>query len=124
MHSLTPSRREHLVDNSFVVVPGTEYAGMAEAYEGIKMDEWPVFVELEREGRRARYWGAVFSYYEFKHPMDDRLTDEAWQAMSPKPARPPWTSAFVAESNWVVRWLHTPRPNTPSPNPQPTRRNT
>ena len=55
-----------------------------------------ICVEIEREGRRDRYWGAVFSYYEFKHPMDDRLTDEAWQAMSPKPPLPPWTGAFLA----------------------------
>jgi hypothetical protein len=37
--------------------------------------------------------GPVLSYYEFKHPMDDRLTDEAWREMlaSPgKPARPRW----------------------------------
>ena len=25
--------------------------------------------------------GPVFSYYEFKQPMDDRLTDEAWREM-------------------------------------------
>jgi hypothetical protein len=56
-----------------------------------------ICVELERDGERAHYWGAVFSYYEFKHPMDDRLTDEAWQEMSPKPPRPRWTSAFVIE---------------------------
>ena len=56
-----------------------------------------ICVELERDGQRARYWGAVFSYYEFKHPMDDRLTDEAWQAMLPKPPRPPWTRAFLIE---------------------------
>lgn len=37
--------------------------------------------------------GPVLSYYEFKHPMSDRLTDEAWQEMldSPdKPERPKW----------------------------------
>jgi hypothetical protein len=56
-----------------------------------------ICVELERDGQRAQYWGAVFSYYEFKHPMDDRLTDEAWQEMSPKPPRSPWTRAFVVE---------------------------
>jgi len=53
-------------------------------------------VEIEGEGGRTRYWGAVFSYYEFKHAMDDRLTDEAWQAMSPKRPFPPWTRAFLA----------------------------
>jgi hypothetical protein len=56
-----------------------------------------ICVELEREGQRVHYWGATFSYYEFKHSIGDRLTDEAWQAMSPKPARPPWTGIFVAE---------------------------
>jgi len=37
--------------------------------------------------------GPVLSYYEFKHPMSDRLTDEAWQELldSPnKPERPKW----------------------------------
>jgi hypothetical protein len=37
--------------------------------------------------------GPVLSYYEFKHPMSDRLTDEAWRQLlaSPnKPPRPKW----------------------------------
>jgi len=37
--------------------------------------------------------GPVLSYYEFKHPMSDRLTDEAWRELldSPnKPERPTW----------------------------------
>jgi hypothetical protein len=44
--------------------------------------------------------GAVFSYYEFKHPMDDRLTDEKWQDMGKKgtrPNQPSWTKSFIAE---------------------------
>jgi hypothetical protein len=32
--------------------------------------------------------GPVLSYYEFKHPMDDRLTDEAWRELLASPARP------------------------------------
>ncbi len=55
-------------------------------------DPFLICVDLEGE----QYWGAVFSYYEFKHPMKDRLTDEAWQAMSPKPPPPPWTAAYLA----------------------------
>lgn len=42
--------------------------------------------------------GPVLSYYEFKHPMKDRLTDEAWREMLAKgraPARPEWTSSYV-----------------------------
>jgi hypothetical protein len=38
--------------------------------------------------------GGVFSYYEFKQPMSERLTDEAWQGME-KPALPSWTESFV-----------------------------
>ncbi len=59
-------------------------------------DPYLICVALERDGQRPHFWGAVFSYYEFKHPLDDRLTDEAWQAMSPKPPLPPWTGAYLA----------------------------
>jgi hypothetical protein len=43
--------------------------------------------------------GGVFSYYEFKHPMDDRLTDEKWQQMArdgQRPAQPAWVASFTA----------------------------
>ncbi|MCX5639146.1 MAG: DUF3160 domain-containing protein, partial [Planctomycetota bacterium] len=42
--------------------------------------------------------GPVMSYYEFKHPMSDRLTDEAWRQMlaSPqRPARPTWFQSLM-----------------------------
>ena len=42
--------------------------------------------------------GPVFSYYEFKHPMSDRLTDEAWRELlaSPtKPDRPRWFQSLL-----------------------------
>jgi len=42
--------------------------------------------------------GASFSYYEFRHPSADRLTDEKWQQMlSAKnaPPMPSWTSSYV-----------------------------
>ena len=44
--------------------------------------------------------GPVFSYYEFKWPMSDRLTDEAWATMlenGQAPKRPPWVKSFCAE---------------------------
>ncbi|RLC89402.1 MAG: hypothetical protein DRI37_03865 [Chloroflexi bacterium] len=43
--------------------------------------------------------GGVFSYYEFRWPMDDRLTDEAWRAQitaGNQPPRPEWTDSFSA----------------------------
>jgi hypothetical protein len=49
------------------------------------------------DGRILLGAGPVFSYYEFKQPMDDRLTDEAWREMladSP-PAEPEWTASFA-----------------------------
>ena len=41
--------------------------------------------------------GGVFSYYEFKQPLAQRLTDEAWQALPTLPARPSWTRSFIVE---------------------------
>lgn len=44
--------------------------------------------------------GPVFSYYEFKQPMSDRLTDEEWIQMLEKgqqPDRPAWTTSFVVD---------------------------
>ncbi len=42
--------------------------------------------------------GPALTYYEFKHPMSDRLTDEAWRALlasEAAPARPAWTGSFM-----------------------------
>jgi hypothetical protein len=44
--------------------------------------------------------GGIFSYYEFRWPMSDRLTDEAWREMlgaGNAPDRPGWTESFIAE---------------------------
>jgi hypothetical protein len=43
--------------------------------------------------------GPVFSYYEFKQPMSNRLTDEQWKAMlhdGQAPDRPEWTKDYMA----------------------------
>ncbi len=44
--------------------------------------------------------GPVFSYYEFKHPMNNRLTDEEWEFMlknGQTPNRPNWTDSFISD---------------------------
>ncbi|GAH43838.1 unnamed protein product, partial [marine sediment metagenome] len=49
--------------------------------------------------------GGVMSYYEFTWPMDDRLTDEAWQEMldnEEEPPLPSWTESFVIEWDNVI----------------------
>ncbi len=67
--------------------------------EGKVVEEGVGYVDLiivacpEPDGSIFLSAGPVLSYYEFKHPMDDRLTDEAWRDMlaSPeKPDRPSW----------------------------------
>ncbi len=57
-----------------------------------------VVCKLPGGGLQA-FVGPAFSYYEFKHPMSDRLTDEAWRKMLKKdaPPLPEWTSSFAAK---------------------------
>jgi len=56
-----------------------------------------MYVIVEVEGRLKVTKGALFTYYEFVHPMNDRLTDEAWQEMlaaGDVPDAPEWTASF------------------------------
>jgi len=48
------------------------------------------------DGRLMLGAGPVFSYYEFKQPMGNRLTDEAWREMlnTNPPAEPEWVKTF------------------------------
>ncbi|MEO0226293.1 MAG: DUF3160 domain-containing protein [candidate division WOR-3 bacterium] len=39
--------------------------------------------------------GAIYNYYEFLQPMEARLTDEEWQSLTPKPAKPEWMKFFT-----------------------------
>lgn len=45
--------------------------------------------------------GPVFSYYEFKQPMENRLTDEEWKKMfiqeNKQPNKPEWFSSFYTK---------------------------
>jgi len=49
------------------------------------------------DGRILLGAGPVMSYYEFKHPIEDRLTDEAWREMlsSSPPENPEWVPNFT-----------------------------
>lgn len=54
-----------------------------------------VLVRDDRGYRVCR--GGVFTYYEFKQPMENRLTDEQWQQMgrdNKRPPRPDWARAI------------------------------
>ncbi len=41
--------------------------------------------------------GGVFSYYEFTKPIGERMTDEEWQKLEPKPDLPMWTNSFIVK---------------------------
>jgi hypothetical protein len=60
-------------------------------------DAFFIYAIVPVEGKTLLAQGGVFSYYEFTYPMSDRLTDEAWQAMSPRPDQPVWTESFITE---------------------------
>ena len=49
------------------------------------------------DGRIIVGAGPVFSYYEFKHPMDDRLTDEKWKEMLENEKESPEVPEWVKE---------------------------
>lgn len=46
-------------------------------------------VTLPFQGKQVNFEGGMMSYYEFKQPMADRLTDEAWQSRLTKPEKRP-----------------------------------
>lgn len=59
-----------------------------------------IYANVLVEGEESIVAGPVFSYYEFKQPMADRLTDEQWQQMlrsGKEPPLPRWISSFLAE---------------------------
>jgi len=56
-----------------------------------------LYLLVQIDGKPYVAQGAVYTYYEFKQPMSDRLTDEAWQEMLGRdqaPAKPGWSNAL------------------------------
>jgi len=74
------------------------------SFEGLVIEEAVGNVDLiivacpSTDGSIFLASGPVLSYYEFKHPMSDRLIDEAWcdlLASPDKPERPRWFQPLV-----------------------------
>ena len=71
--------------------------------EGVGYVELMVVAYRLADGQIALGAGPVLSYYEFRHPMDDRLTDEKWREILAgtsdvaAPAQPEWTEAYRVE---------------------------
>ena len=56
-------------------------------------------VAIDNEDDRMVYVGPAYSYYEFRQPVGNRLTDDQWKQMlatEKEPARPAWTNDFQA----------------------------
>ncbi|MDG6219558.1 MAG: DUF3160 domain-containing protein, partial [Candidatus Thermoplasmatota archaeon] len=68
--------------------------------EGLGYVDMIVVAVPDESGDLIYAAGPMLSYYEFKHPMDDRLTNELWKDMLASgdiPDKPMWTESFFAE---------------------------
>jgi hypothetical protein len=54
-----------------------------------------LYVLIPFYGKTYLAVGACFSYYEFPKPANERMTDEEWRALNPKPPMPKWTRSLV-----------------------------
>lgn len=59
--------------------------------------DWVLVAHQSKDGRVGIAVGPVFSYYEFPHPMSDRLTNQKWREIleTEPPSRP----------DWILEWL-------------------
>lgn len=55
-----------------------------------------LYVRVPFGGKEYIATGGMFSYYEFTRPMAERMTDDKWQKLDPKPPLPEWTGSFIA----------------------------
>ncbi|MBN2379698.1 DUF3160 domain-containing protein [candidate division WOR-3 bacterium] len=59
-----------------------------------------IYVICRIDGKTYVAQGGAYTYFEFKHPMSDRLTDEAWHDLldsSKRPEMPSWTDPVFVE---------------------------
>jgi hypothetical protein len=80
------------------VATGPNAAGSLVALEEGEGQPTLIYVVLPDSPWRVAV-GAVYSYYEFTVPADQRMTDAAWQALvegGTNPAQPDWTKAFIS----------------------------
>ena len=68
--------------------------------EGVGYVDFILVAYKVPDGRIILSAGPTLSYYEFKQPIDQRLTDEQWKEMleqGQQPARPGWIDSFYVE---------------------------
>lgn len=65
-----------------------------------------MYVRMVRDGQERIAAGPVYSYYEFKQPMAERLTNEQWREMLQRGQVPPpqdWSGSFIAQQEAARR---------------------
>jgi len=83
---------------SLVVDVHTEHASGQCLEEGVGA-AMPIYVVVPHEGKYHLLAGGVYSHYEFRQPIADRLTDEQWRekvGSGRVPPMPGWASSFAA----------------------------
>jgi len=93
-------QRDYLNENPAAIISdvATDPNGQVLEVGTGKISEIYAVVLIDGKLRIAK--GGVYSYYEFKWPMSDRLTDKKWRDLlnsGQSPQMPEWTNEFVAE---------------------------
>ncbi len=91
-------------------------AGVGKAHE--------MYVIVEIGGKLKLTRGAIFSYYEFRWPIADRLTDEKWQKMleeGEEPVLPVWSNFYRSpeKQQKTLKPLYLPPPGIPNWSSEP-----
>jgi hypothetical protein len=99
-----PGRRESpAMKTTLVADVHTDQNSSRVLEEGTGYVDLGVFVYRHPDGRLVLAAGPVLSYFEFKHPMNDRLTDEKWRQLlagKDAPPAPPWTQEYQSKATY------------------------
>jgi hypothetical protein len=93
------SQRDYLNENPAAIIAdvATDPNGQVLEEGTGKISE--IYVVVPIDGKLRITKGGVYSYYEFKWPMSDRLTDKKWREIlnsTQAPPLPEWTDTFTA----------------------------
>jgi hypothetical protein len=98
-----PGKGAQAMKTTLVADVHTDQNSRSVLEEGTGYVDMGVFVYRQPDGSLTIGAGPVLSYFEFKHPMADRLTDEKWRDLlegKVKETRPPtppeWTKAYTS----------------------------
>jgi hypothetical protein len=89
--------RQCLDDNPAAIVADVATDPNGQVLEVAIGNIHPIYAVVPVDGKLRIAYGGIFSYYEFTHPMDDRLTDSKWRDLLTSenaPKQPDWTSIY------------------------------